>query len=232
MVTPPPELQPLVLPTDEGYDRWAEIYDSEGNPLIGLEEPQVQALLQDVRGLAIADIGCGTGRHAVRLAQAGARVTALDFSPGMLDKARAKPGAGQVTFIHHDLTRPLPLPDVSFDRVLCCLVLDHIADLAALFRELRRICKPDGYLVVSVMHPAMMLRGVEARFRDPATGQQIRPRSVANSISNYVNAAVASELSLLHMSEHEVSVELIEQVPRAERYLGWPMLLMMKMRRG
>jgi ubiquinone/menaquinone biosynthesis C-methylase UbiE len=225
-------MAPLVLPTDEGYDRWSEIYDSEGNPLIFLEEPQVQALLQDVRGLAIADVGCGTGRHAVRLAQAGARVTALDFSSGMLDKARAKPGAGSVTFVQHDLGKKLPLADEAFDRVLCCLVLDHIADLEALFGELRRICKRDGYIVISVMHPAMMLRGVEARFRDPSTGQEIRPRSVANSISDYVMAAVASALSIEDMSEHAVSAELVKTVPRAERYLGWPMLLMMKLRRG
>jgi len=47
-----------------------------------------------------ADIGCGTGRHAIRLAAAaGAKVTALDFSEGMLERARAKPGADAVKVI-------------------------------------------------------------------------------------------------------------------------------------
>ena len=44
------------LPTREGYDRWAAVYDDDGNPLIALEEPQVDRLLGDVSGLAIADI--------------------------------------------------------------------------------------------------------------------------------------------------------------------------------
>ena len=110
------------LPTREGYDRWAEIYDAENNPLIALEEPLVAALLGNVRGLAIADVGCGTGRHALRLAEAGAAVTALDFSPRMLEQAKDKPGAANIHFIPHDLAAPLPLSDRSFDLALCCLV--------------------------------------------------------------------------------------------------------------
>src|SRR3954469_9134228 len=83
-----------VLPTRDGYDRWAATYDTDGNPLIALEEPHVDALLGDVRGLCVLDVGCGTGRHALRLARAGAAVTAIDFSEAMLAQARAKVGAG------------------------------------------------------------------------------------------------------------------------------------------
>ena len=101
------------VPTREGYDRWAEIYDAEDNPLIALEEPCVTALLGDVEGLDVADLGCGTGRHAVRLARAGARVTAIDFADRMVARARGKPGAEQVRFIVHDLARPLPLADAA-----------------------------------------------------------------------------------------------------------------------
>ena len=117
-----------------------------------------------VAGLAVADIGCGTGRHALRWAAAEARVTAVDFSDAMLQRARAKPSAETVTFIHHDLTQPFPLESAAFDRVFCCLVLDHIAELDSFFRELRRLCRPSGWVVISVMHPAMSLRGVQARF--------------------------------------------------------------------
>src|SRR5438552_18394677 len=144
------------LPTREGYDRWATIYDGEGNPLVLLEEPHVDRLLGSIRGLAVADIGCGTGRHALRLAGAGAEVTALDFSGEMLARARAKPHAAHVRFVQHDLAQPLPLNEAAFDRVVCGLVLDHIPDLAGLFREMKRIMRPSGYLVVPNMHPAMM----------------------------------------------------------------------------
>lgn len=215
--------------TREGYDRWSEVYDGEGNPLIALEEPVVEAMLGDVRGLTIADIGCGTGRHAVRLAAAGADVTAVDFSEGMLARARSKPGAERVKFIAHDIATRLPLADGSFDRVLCCLVLDHVVDVRGLFSELGRICKPGGFVLVTSMHPAMMLKGVQARFTDPGTGEKVRPASVANQISDYVMGALGAGLTIEAMSEHSVDAALVAKRPRAEKYLGWLMLLTMKM---
>jgi ubiquinone/menaquinone biosynthesis C-methylase UbiE len=219
-----------IVPTDVGYNRWAEVYDAEDNPLVLLEETKIKPLIGDVAGMAIADIGCGTGRHAIRLAAAGARVTALDFSEGMLVRARAKAGADAVTFISHDLAQRFPLQDASFDRVLCCLVLDHIADLKLFFVELKRICKPTGYSVISVMHPAMMLRGVQARFIEPASGRRIYPQSQSNQISDYVMAAVHAGLQLEQLNEHPVDSSLAASSPRAAKYLGWPLLLVMRLK--
>jgi ubiquinone/menaquinone biosynthesis C-methylase UbiE len=220
---------PEILPTREGYDRWAEIYDTEDNPLIALEEPRVAELLGDVGGLQLADIGCGTGRHALRLAAAGADVTAIDFSEAMLARARSKPGAERVRFIAHDLAEPLPLQSAGFDRVTCCLVLDHIAQPAGLFAEMARICRPEGRVVISVMHPAMMLRGLQARFVDPATGREIRPESAPNQICDYVLAAARAGLHFDHMAECAVDEALAARSPRAVKYLGWPMLLTMRL---
>jgi len=179
----------------------------------------------------VADIGCGTGRHALELAQAGARVTAMDFSEGMLAKARGKPGAEAIEFVHHDLGRPLPFADGTFDRAICCLVLEHIADLPGLFREFRRIVRPGGFVVVSAMHPAMMLRGITARFTDPATGRETRPASVSNQVSDYVMAALRAELRIEHLGEHLVDEALAARSERSRKYLGWPMLFMMKLAR-
>jgi malonyl-CoA O-methyltransferase len=218
------------VPTRDGYDRWSQFYDGEGNPLIALEEPHLIELLGGVRGRDVADLGCGTGRHALRLAAAGARVTALDFSTGMVDQARRKPGWDAIRFIEHDVARPLPLPDAAFDTVLSALVLDHIRDLTGFFAECRRICRPDGFVLMSTVHPAMMLRGIRAHFTDPATGRDVHPESVPNQISDYVMAAARAGLSFDHMSEHAVDEALAAQNPRAAKYLGWPMLLVMRLR--
>lgn len=219
------------LTTREGYDGWAGIYDDEDNPLIRLETPQVELLLGDVRGLNVADIGCGTGRHALACSARGARVTGLDFSEGMLAKARAKPGAEGVRWIAHDLASRWPLESEAFDRVICGLVLEHIADLKHLFEEMGRIVRRDGWIVVSAMHPAMMLRGVQARYTNPQTGRETRPRSYPHSISDFVMAAVRAGLRIEHLSERAVDEALAEQSPRARKYLGWPMLVMMGLRR-
>ncbi|MBL8745681.1 MAG: class I SAM-dependent methyltransferase [Phycisphaerae bacterium] len=225
-------MSPRILPTREGYDQWASVYDTDGNPLIALEEPRVAELLGEVRGLSICDVGCGTGRHAIALAGRGARVTAIDFSEGMLAQARSKPGAERVNFVHHDIAARLPLADASFERVICCLVVDHVRDLDHLFAEMTRVCVPGGRVIVSSMHPAMMLQGVQARFNDPVTGEKVYPESVPNQLSDYVMAAIRAGLEIDHLSEHMIDESIVRLSPRAAPYVGWPMLLMMRMRPG
>jgi ubiquinone/menaquinone biosynthesis C-methylase UbiE len=219
----------VVLPTQAGYDRWAEVYDEEDNPLILLEGSHLAPLLGDVSGLAVLDLGCGTGRHALGLAFQGASVTAVDFSKAMLERAMRKPGADKVAFFCHDLTEPLPFPAASFDRVLSCLVLEHVADLRAFFVEMRRLCKPDGVAIVSVMHPAMGLRGVEPRFIDPASGGRLSPRSYPHQIADYIMAALRAGWSVNHISEHAVDASLAARSPRGKKYQGWPMLLLLRL---
>ena len=217
------------LSTREGYDRWSSIYDSDGNPLMALEEPLVNRLLGKVEGLTVIDLGCGTGRHALRIARAGAKVQAVDFSEQMLARAREKAEGSTVVFHYHDLTECLPFSDSSFDRVVCGLVLDHIADLDSFFRTMQRLCKPNGFAVISVMHPAMMLRGVQARFWDPHSGRQVRPASQRHQISDYVMAAARAGFRFEHLSEHAVDQSLADQLPRGQRYVGWPILFLMKL---
>jgi malonyl-CoA O-methyltransferase len=118
-------------------------------------------------------LGCGTGRHALWLAAAGANVTAVDFSEGMLAEARRKPGAEAIRFLCHDAHEPLPF-GAEFDVVVSGLVLEHIRDLDAFFAEIRRVLVPGGRAVVSGMHPAMHLRGSQARFTDSETGEIVR----------------------------------------------------------
>jgi ubiquinone/menaquinone biosynthesis C-methylase UbiE len=217
------------LPTRDGYDRWAEFYDADANPLVALEGPLLRQLLGDVRGRAVVDLGCGTGRHAVWLAAAGASVQALDFSEEMLARARAKAGAANIVFRAHDLAEPLPFPDRAFDRVVCGLVVDHLTDLGGFFREMHRVCRPTGAAVVSTVHPAMLLRGVQARFRDPVSGREVRPASCAHQLSDYVLAAARAGFAFDHLSEHAVDEALASRLARARPYLGWPLLFLMRL---
>jgi ubiquinone/menaquinone biosynthesis C-methylase UbiE len=219
------------LPTREGYDRWALVYDDEDNPLVKLEQRETAHLLGGLAGKEIVDLGCGTGRWTLAMAAAGARVTAVDFSAEMLARARAKPGAERVSFVVHDITRPLPFAAASFDGATCCLVLDHIADPRALLAELARVVRPGGFVLITVMHPAMMLRGIQAQFIDPETGARVRPASAPNQIADYVMAAVQAVLSIERLSEHAVDADLAAASARGARYLGWPLLLVMELRR-
>lgn len=209
-----------------GYDRWAAVYDHDGNPLQGLEGPIVRAIAGDVRGLNVLDLGCGTGRHSLWLAEAGAAVTGVDFSEGMLAEARKKPGAEAIRFVVHDLHQPLPFA-AEFDLVVSGLVLEHLRELDPFFAEAHRVLKPGGRAVVSAMHPAMCLRGTAARFTDPASGEVVQPGSLAHSVSAFVMAAVRAGFRLDDLAEFAVDGELAARYPRAAKYLDWPMLVVM-----
>ena len=213
-----------------GYDRWAVLYDHDANPLIALEEPQVRVALGDVNGLAILDMGCGTGRHALWLAEQGAKVTAIDFSEGMLAEARQKPHAERVQFLQHDLHNPLPYGVGQFDAVVSGLVLEHIRDLNVFFSEARRVLKLSGCAVISAMHPAMFLRGSQARYTDPVSGEIVHVGSVAHSISDCVMAAVCGGFQIENICEHAPNADFSARYPRAEKYVDWPMLVVMTLK--
>lgn len=221
-ITAPPSIDHVSV--RDGYDRWAEIYDDEDNPLIAVERQHLPALLGDVRGLSVLDAGCGTGRHSIELATAGANVSAFDLSPGMLARARAKPGGDRVRFFEHDLDEALPIADGSIDLVISGLVLEHIRYMESVFREFRRVIRPTGRVIISTLHPAMMLRGITARFTDPGTGRETRPQSHSHQVSDYVMAALKADLHIMHLGEYAVDDGLAARSERARKYLNWPIL--------
>jgi len=208
-----------------GYDRWSTVYDHDANPLPPLEEPLVHAALGDVRGKCVLDLGCGTGRHALWLAHSGADVTAMDFSEGMLAEARRKPGAERIEFQVHDLHQPLPFTDEQFDVIVSGLVLEHLHDLGPFYSEVHRVLKRGGAAIFSTLHPAMFLRGSQARFTDPSTGELIQPGSVQHSMSDMVMAALRTGLRIKAIEEAAPDAAFAQRYSRAEKYVGWPMLV-------
>ncbi len=211
----------------EGYDRWAGIYDTGDNPLVALDEEVVPRLLGSVEGKRVLELACGTGRHTVRLADAAARVTALDFSRGMLEKAKKRLGSREVTLSEADSREPLCFDSGAFDLVLCCLALEHIQDLSAVFREAHRVVASGGAFVCSDLHPAMRLRGKQASF-DEADGTEVLVEGYAHPISSYFLAAIGAGFRVTEAEEHVVSEEFAARTPCAAKYVGWPILFAMR----
>jgi len=137
-----------------GYDRWAVVYDHDRNPLLGLEGPVVRVAVGDVRGLEVLDLGCGTGRHALWLADRGATVTGVDFSERMLAEARRKPGADRVRWLHADAT---VLPPLQVDLVTMtgnvAQVFTTDGQWAATLEAVREALRPGGRLVFESRDP-------------------------------------------------------------------------------
>jgi SAM-dependent methyltransferase len=120
------------------------------------EWPALQALLPNLRGLRVADLGCGFGWFCRWAADHGAaQVLGLDVSGNMLAQAAAANPAPAVTYARADLEQ-LALPDAAFDLVYSSLALHYVADLATLLQTVHRALVPGGHLVISIEHPIYM----------------------------------------------------------------------------
>jgi SAM-dependent methyltransferase len=135
-------------------------YTQLGRSVEGLdgaaEWPALRALLPDLRGLNVVDLGCGFGWFC-RWArdQGAARVLGLDVSEKMLARARDTTGDAAITYARADLEQ-LDLPVTSFDLAYSSLALHYINDLAGLLAAVHRALVPGGSVVFSVEHPIYM----------------------------------------------------------------------------
>jgi malonyl-CoA O-methyltransferase len=214
-----------------GYDLWSQRYDDYDNPLILLEEPIIRELIGPVMGLQIADIGCGTGRYSIRLAKEGGFVTGVDFSNGMLNVLRSKKISGSLRLIEHDLNQDLPLESNAFDLVISCLVIEHLPNIDRILGEMSRICKSGGNVIISDFHPEMIRRGYHARFRLAPEEQKFQIHGSYRTVSDYVMAAKRSKLDIEHISEYVVNEEVAKISRSAKKWLGEPMLLVLKLKK-
>ena len=107
----------------------------------------------DIRGCKrILDAGCGDGRHSrflLRQADADAMITGFDYSRQMLQRARRRLKSTRPTYLAADLTR-LPYADDSFDAIVCSWVLEHLPDPRPGLREMSRVLRVGGKLLLMV----------------------------------------------------------------------------------
>ena len=144
---------------DELWSRSARSYEQEfvdpyrpdvRNPL-----PDELRALADPAGKVVADLGCGTGPLLPLLAQQFARVHAVDFAEGMLERARERcRGLDNVAFLRRSLTDLTPLHgglDVAV--AVNSLVLPDVVELEEALRQVRACLRPGGVLLAVL--PAM-----------------------------------------------------------------------------
>lgn len=119
------------------------------------ERPATISLLPEVRGKKVLDAGCAAGWYTKWLLEKGASVTALDFSPNMIEMTKKRVG-NKAKVIRADLNEPLNfIEDEYIDVILSSLTLHYIKNWNLVMSEFNRILKRDGQLIISIHHPFM-----------------------------------------------------------------------------
>ncbi len=119
------------------------------------ERPGLIELIPDVEDKNVLDAGCAAGWFTDWLIKQGADVTAVDFSPNMVEMTRKRVG-NKPDIIQADLNEPLDfLEDGYIDIIVSSLTLHYLKDWDRIMKEFNRVLVKEGYLVFSVHHPFM-----------------------------------------------------------------------------
>lgn len=147
-------------PDPTQYDAFADEYEEHAAaaPYNALyDRPATLGLLGDVAGLRVLDAACGPGFYLEELLARGAEVVGCDASPRMVELASTRVGrraGGAVDLRVHSLEDPFDwLDDGSVDLALCALAYHYVNDRAGFLREMHRVLRPEGALVISTHHP-------------------------------------------------------------------------------
>jgi SAM-dependent methyltransferase len=195
----------------EGYTAWSETYDAPGtNPAIILDERLTEPVLAEApRGRAL-DVACGTGRQLARLVARGDDASGIDATPAMAELARGRCPEADVRVGPWD---DLPFAAGTFDLVTCSLALCHALEVAPPIREMARVLRPGGWLVVSDIHPFSTLHGGAAAFTGRGLGHVPFVRNHVHHLSEYFAACTAAGLDVRGLDEGFPEPEHVALLP-------------------
>jgi len=185
----------------EAYDRWAAQYDTDANDTrdLNAEVLRKQAFIEE--GDFVLELGCGTGLNTEWLATQAGPIVATDVSDEMLARARERLDPEVVTLRMLDVTEPWPFEAGRFDAVVATLVLEHVENLAPVFREARRVVRDGGTFYLAELHPYRQYGGTQAHFEDEATGETVVIDAFTHPVSEFVNAGIEAGFAVREIGE-------------------------------
>jgi ubiquinone/menaquinone biosynthesis C-methylase UbiE len=184
----------------QGYNNWANQYDTNHNRTRDLEAISLRENLTPVPFERCLEIGCGTGKNTAWLIGKARNVTAVDLSDEMLAKAKEKIKSDKVQFHQADITGPWTFPDGPYDLVTFSLVLEHIENLHDIFRKVAKAVVRTGYVYIGELHPFKQYMGTKARF-DTAEGQQV-VNCFNHHLSDFTQAAGENGFIIVDINEY------------------------------
>jgi len=161
------------------------------------EWPTLRAMLPDLAGKRVVDLGCGFGWFCRFARKAGAAsVLGLDVSVNMLARAREMTSDAAITYRRADL-ETLELPAAAFDLAYSALTVHYLEQLGRLFTTVHRALAPGGSLVFSAEHPLYTEPGPDYLDEGPRTtdwlakGVVKQHRTLATTLNLLITAGFA-----------------------------------------
>jgi len=195
------------------------------------EWPALRALLPELHGRRVLDLGCGFGWFCRWARQQGAaRVLGIDVSERMLAQARATTQDPAIAYTRADM-EALELPAGSFDLAFSSLALHYVQDLDRLVREVHGSLAPGGSLVFSVEHPVFTApakpgwsRGADGRATWPIDSYLDQgPRSTVwltkgvikhhRTVAAYLNTLIKCGFAIAQVEEWGPTEEQVQSQP-------------------
>ncbi|MEM6473002.1 MAG: class I SAM-dependent methyltransferase [Planctomycetota bacterium] len=141
------------MSSDKGIQKWIDsagawITDqgSDGDwSRRAILDPALEPIIAEINGKEVLDLGCGEGRYARVLKGKGALVTGVDPVPEFIQRARSLDAESTYEV---GTAESIPFVDASFDVLLCYLSIIDIADLTAASKEITRVLRDGGQLIV------------------------------------------------------------------------------------
>jgi len=197
--TPDPHARECIMSVQSAYDQWSHSYDDDPNATRDLDERVTADILGRLGGRLVLELGCGTGKNTSFLAGRFENVCAVDFSTGMLSRARERVAATNVAFLQADIQQRWPCEDQTADLVTINLVLEHVAELRPVFTEASRVLRPGGHLFFCELHPFRQYLGSQARFDQQ--GETVRIPAYRHHVSDFLEATSVARLALRELGE-------------------------------
>lgn len=201
----------------KAYDDWSASYDTDENLTRDLDQQVTRETLDDRHFQSILEIGCGTGKNTLFLSQIAKSVHAIDFSEGMIKKAREKVRTRNVRFSVSNLTERWPCEAQAYDLIVCNLVLEHIQDISFIFDEAFRVLREGGNFLLNELHPFRQYRGMKARFQSGEGITEIP--AFVHHISDFTTSASNRGLKLVTLGERWHAQDQQSKPPRLVSFL-------------
>lgn len=232
------------------FDRYAGM-DRSVRGLAGAGEwRELRAMLPDMRGKRVLDLGCGYGWHCLYAVEQGAaEVVGIDISERMIAEARRRNPHPRIVY-RQCAAEDFEAPAGSFDVVLSSLAFHYLESFDDVCRRVHQWLAPGGAFVFSTEHPVFTAEGSQEWVRDPEGRPQHWPvdryfdpgrreavflgeRVVKyhRTLTDYLRGLLRNGFEITDLSEPQPSPELLDTVPGMADELRRPMMLLVAARK-